>query len=404
MTNRLLTDPAEFLKGADFLQKQTNQVKKLPPIFHPEGIYCPTEDIACMKNKQLWINHIKGLCICLVVIYHSVITFYPHLVQSQSGLAEYIAKSWIYLNLYLAPFRMPVFFFISGFLITRYIEAVKWRDCIDKRLWNIFYVLLLWGVLQWLGITLINEWLAPDQVRNPTSNAAYSENLLQFATSMAKASTSLWYLYALVLYFLVFKSLRRYKVPVIVMLLAVNVLISFMPLPWWGMNSVVRNMCYYGLGAWFGPQLVNAMKAFSPRQRPLLCAAAALLSAALYLVNVPLVISVLSIFIIMKLFYLLDNWRESRSDAFLNIVGSNTIAIYTTHRIVIEALSLFALGQINAGHLSENLLLAILLVYPFVSLTICTLLGLGFRKLSQTLCGDMFFSPPKKLVTATDAG
>ena len=28
-----------------------------------------------MKQKELWINHIKGLCICLVVIYHSVITF-----------------------------------------------------------------------------------------------------------------------------------------------------------------------------------------------------------------------------------------------------------------------------------------------------------------------------------------
>ena len=27
-----------------------------------------------MKQKALWINQIKGLCICLVVIYHSVIT------------------------------------------------------------------------------------------------------------------------------------------------------------------------------------------------------------------------------------------------------------------------------------------------------------------------------------------
>ncbi|UNK59777.1 acyltransferase family protein [Buttiauxella ferragutiae] len=355
-----------------------------------------------MKDKQLWINHIKGLCICLVVIYHSVITFYPHLVQQQTGLAEVIAKSWIYLNLYLAPFRMPVFFFISGFLITRYIEKVKWRDCIDKRIWNIFYVLLLWGVLQWLGISLINQWLAPELVRNPASNAVYSENLLQFATSMAKASTSLWYLYALLLYFVIFKSLRRYKVPVIMLLLAVNVVISFMPLPWWGMNSVVRNMCYYGLGAWFGPQLMSAMKAFNLRQHPLMFTATALLSAALYLVNIPVMISVLSIFVIMKLFYLLDSWRECRSDAFLNIVGSNTIAIYTTHRIVIEALSLFMLGQISAGRISGNLLLAILLVYPFASLAICTLLGLGFRKLSRTLCGDMFFSPPAKMVVATD--
>lgn len=62
-----------------------------------------------MKQKELWINQIKGLCICLVVIYHSVITFYPHLSTFQHPLSEVLSKCWIYFNLYLAPFRMPVF-------------------------------------------------------------------------------------------------------------------------------------------------------------------------------------------------------------------------------------------------------------------------------------------------------
>lgn len=356
-----------------------------------------------MKNKQLWINHIKGLCICLVVIYHSVITFYPHLKALPPGLSEYVAKSWIYLNLYLAPFRMPVFFFISGYLIHRYIEEVKWQVCIDKRIWNIFYVLALWGVLQWLGITLINQWFAPDMVRNPASNAAYSETFIQFAVSMAKASTSLWYLYALVVYFLVFKALRAFKVPVLVALIGINVAISFMPLPWWGMNSVVRNMCYYGLGAWFGPQLLAWMKGFNFRQHPLICGLAVIASLALYLVNVPVAISVVSIFAIMKIFYTLDSWRESSTDAFLNIVGSNTIAIYTTHRIVIEALSLLMIAQINRGQFADDIVLAILLVYPFASLAICTLIGLGFRKLSTALFGDVFFSPPARLAPAASS-
>lgn len=64
---------------------------------------CPDE------TKELWINQIKGLCICLVVIYHSVITFYPHLTTFQHPLSEVLSKCWIYFNLYLAPFRMPVF-------------------------------------------------------------------------------------------------------------------------------------------------------------------------------------------------------------------------------------------------------------------------------------------------------
>ena len=51
-----------------------------------------------MKKKELWINQIKGLCICLVVIYHSVITFYPHLTHFQLPLSEVLSKCWVYFN------------------------------------------------------------------------------------------------------------------------------------------------------------------------------------------------------------------------------------------------------------------------------------------------------------------
>lgn len=60
------------------------------------------------------------------------------------------------------------------------------------------------------------------------------------------------------------------------------------------------------------------------------------------------------------------------------------------------------IGQINADRISDNLLIAVLLVYPFVSLATCTLIGLGFRKLSRALWGDMLFTPPTKMVFATD--
>ncbi|HAF51647.1 MAG TPA: hypothetical protein DCL03_03845, partial [Leclercia adecarboxylata] len=57
------------------------------------------------------------------------------------------------------------------------------------------------------------------------------------------------------------KLLSRWKLPLIGLLALVSIAINFLPLPWWGMNSVVRNMIYYSLGAWYGVQLMAWMQA-----------------------------------------------------------------------------------------------------------------------------------------------
>ena len=350
-----------------------------------------------MKQKALWINQIKGLCICLVVIYHSVITFYPHLEALHAPLSVLLAKCWVTFNLYLAPFRMPVFFFISGYLVRRYIDVVDWKTCVDKRLWSIIWVLALWGVLQWQALTHLNAWLAPDRDLNTASNAAYADSLSGFITGMLTASTSLWYLYALVVYFTLCKLLSRWKLPLIGLLALVSIAINFLPLPWWGMNSVVRNMIYYSLGAWYGVQLMAWMQARVWRRDALAVAAFGVVSVVLWFVGVPLPLSLLSILLIMALFYRFEQRFSVSPDNLLNVVGSNTIAIYTTHRILIEGVSLFMIHQLNSGTWPVWAELTVVLLYPFASLLVCTLVGLGARKLSTALTGDFFFSPPARL-------
>ncbi|MCU6675410.1 acyltransferase family protein [Leclercia adecarboxylata] len=350
-----------------------------------------------MKQKALWINQIKGLCICLVVIYHSVITFYPHLEALHAPLSVLLAKCWVTFNLYLAPFRMPVFFFISGYLVRRYIDEVDWKTCVDKRLWSIIWVLALWGVLQWQALTHMNAWLAPDRDLNTASNAAYADSLSGFIMGMLTASTSLWYLYALVVYFTLCKLLSRWKLPLIGLLALVSIAINFLPLPWWGMNSVVRNMIYYSLGAWYGVQLMAWMQARVWRRDALAVAAFGVVSVVLWFVGVPLPLSLLSILLIMALFYRFEQRFSVSPDNLLNVVGSNTIAIYTTHRILIEGVSLFMIHQLNSGTWPVWAELTVVLLYPFASLLVCTLVGLGARKLSTALIGDFFFSPPARL-------
>ncbi|ANG92443.1 acyltransferase family protein [Enterobacteriaceae bacterium 155047] len=350
-----------------------------------------------MKQKALWINQIKGLCICLVVIYHSVITFYPHLTGLQLPLSGLLAKCWVYFNLYLAPFRMPVFFFISGYLIRRYIDEVGWRTSLDKRVWSIVWVLALWGIVQWQALIHINAWLAPERDLATASNAAYADSLTGFLRGMLTASTSLWYLYALVVYFTLCKLLSRWKLPVLCALALASVAINFLPLPWWGMNSVVRNMIYYSLGAWFGAQLMEWMKSLTISRYWLPVALFGAVSVVLWFANVPLLLSLLSILLIMKVFYSVEQRYAVHPNNLLNVVGSNTIAIYTTHRILIEAFSLFFIGELNAADWPVWAELTLILIYPFASLIVCTLVGLGARKLSSALFGDIFFTPPARL-------
>lgn len=356
-----------------------------------------------MKTQQLWINQIKGLCICLVVIYHSVITFYPTLTGLESSLAITLAKAWTYLNLYLAPFRMPVFFFISGFLIRRYLASVPWKQCLDKRVVSILYVLLLWGLLQWLCLTQINHWLAPERDLSASANAAYATSPAGFLVSLLTASTSLWYLYALVVYFVVLKALHRWQRPVLLLLVLLNITINFLPLPWWGMNSILRNMIYYALGAWCGEQVIAWMTTLTLRRALLPFAAALVGSLALYFSNVALALSLLSILFFMALFYRLEQVRPASPDSLLNIVGSNTIAIYTTHRILVEIMSLTCAQAINKHQLSDNVTIGILLVYPGMALLICVGAGLLVRKLSRSLFNDVLFTAPKPLLLHSPA-
>ncbi|HHU0693238.1 acyltransferase family protein [Citrobacter sp. Marseille-Q3906] len=347
-----------------------------------------------MNQKELWINQIKGLCICLVVIYHSVITFYPHLTTFQHPLAEMLAKSWIYLNLYLAPFRMPVFFFISGYLIRRYIDSVSWTSCVDKRIWNIVWVLVLWGIVQWLALTTLNGWLAPERDLAHAANAAYADSARDFTRGMLTASTSLWYLYALVVYFILCKTFNRWAFPLLPLLMLLSIAINFFPTPWWGMNSVLRNLPYYSLGAWSGATLMAWIKEVPLGRHALIFTFTALLSVMAWLANVSLLLSLLSIVLIMKMFYQFEQRFGMRANSLLSVIGANTIAIYTTHRILVEAFSLTLIPKLNHAAWPAKVELAVLLIYPFASLLLCTLAGLIVRKFSQKAVADLLFSPP----------
>lgn len=210
----------------------------------------------------------------------------------------------------------------------------------------------------------------------------------------------LWYLYALIVYFVVCKAFNRQALPLFALFVLMSVAVNFVPTPWWGMNSVIRNLPYYSLGAWFGSTLMIYVKEVPLRRHLLIAVLLAVLAIGAWLLNVSLLLSLVSIVVIMKLFYQFEQRFGLRSLSLLNVIGSNTIAIYTTHRILVEIFSLSLIPQINAARWSPPIELALLLVYPFVSLLICTLAGLLVRKFSQRAFNDLLFSPPSLPATS----
>ncbi|XPE24063.1 hypothetical protein ACNKHM_00605 [Shigella sonnei] len=146
---------------------------------------------------------------------------------------------------------------------------------------------------------------------------------------------------------------------------------------------------------------MTCVKAVPLRRHLLMASLLTVLAVGAWLFNISLLLSLVSIVVIMKLFYQYEQRFGMRSSSLLNVIGSNTIAIYTTHRILVEIFSLALIPQMNAVCWSPQVQLTLLLIYPFVSLLICTVAGLLVRKLSQRAFSDSLFSPPSLPATVS---
>lgn len=160
------------------------------------------------------------------------------------------------------------------------------------------------------------------------------------------------------------------------------------------MNSVIRNLPWYSLGAWFGATLMVWIKEVPLRRHTLIFMVSVVAAVVAWLANISLLLSLLSIVLIMKLFYQFEQRFGMRASSPLSVIGSNTIAIYTTHRILVELFSLTLIPKINHAAWPAYGELLLLLVYPFACLLLCTLFGLLVRKISQKTIADLLFSPP----------
>ena len=147
----------------------------------------------------------------------------------------------------IEPLRMPIFFMVSGMLATSAMSR-PWRMS-RRRTYGMAYLYILWSAIFFIVVALyIHE--------TPV------EALLNFPRRLLAGSSGYWYLYALLVYFIIAKALRRWPIWIILAIaIALNLLRS--AVAQWNrdfmysidvgsaMTSIVTNLVFYILGVYY---------------------------------------------------------------------------------------------------------------------------------------------------------
>jgi fucose 4-O-acetylase-like acetyltransferase len=93
-------------------------------------------------NRLAWIDYARGICIILVCYRHC----FDGLKEAHLPVSDFYLLQ--ILNVCFYSFRMPLFFIVSGFFVSRSLQKKGLADYIWGRFSIVFYPLLIWGSLQ----------------------------------------------------------------------------------------------------------------------------------------------------------------------------------------------------------------------------------------------------------------
>lgn len=191
-------------------------------------------------QRLLWPDLAKGLCIVLVVLHH-VTKFYAPLMPDDVAP---IGTAWQAVMAALKPIRMPLFFVISGLFASGSIRR-PWRAA-RRRLVGGYYLYVVWLVI-----------FAVVYGFERTIDANRTDSFADFLGELVWAATSMWFLFALVAYFVLAKAMRRLPAGwVIGAAVLLSGATSYLPFDEANRVSVLFHFSFFAFGA-YCPALVR---------------------------------------------------------------------------------------------------------------------------------------------------
>lgn len=351
------------------------------------------------KGHIGWVDLAKGICILLVVLHHIIQSTYAVPNIDISGMEALAFQFYEILSKRLVPLRMPLFFMISGFLVYRGVTVYHWREVWGKRVQNIWYVYIVWSVIQWLAVASILI-LSGSPIRIEESMLSnYASDLPSYVKLLLFGTSSLWYLYVLPIYFIICKLLSSKPLLCISLFIFGYFLTSYLNLTF-PTSSIVKNGIFYAIGCFFCPYLLPLVSKIKKKIILTVTALFMLLSLKVILSLLGLDITLFNTIILVAIMILLLNWFQGYYDIpVLCYIGKNTLPIYVIHYIIVKILGYLFIPTLVAYDFFTNksFVTAWYLIYPFVALILVTGISLGIWKLTSVGFGKYLYKIPTTL-------
>lgn len=337
------------------------------------------------KVRYAWADTAKGLCMVLVVLLH-VSHWYEADVQH--------GGPWWVISEILAPLRMPLFFFISGFLAA---TALR-RPLVDsrKRTYGLFYLYVIWTL-----VNITRQQFSPGQ----TDAFEVSDVIASLALP-----TLYWYIWALPVFFAVTLGLVRlmgtcsvYVLAPLAALSAASPLISQWSLAILPasmdevqLGAVASNFVWFYLGAhgvYLWLKTMDGATLWKAGAGVAVYAALYVLASMLGLVNnLKIILAPVALFVAAQALALCRH--DTALGRLLERIGKSTLPIYIFHFLAIAAFGVAAnrLGVVDAMQ-PDSALWAIVLP-PALAATIIFLSILAGKLISQSPMPWLLEAPP----------
>lgn len=304
--------------------------------------------------RLAWADVAKGGCILLVVLHHVVTKQYVDLVPL---VYQPIGDAWAGLSHGLKPVRMPLFFVLSGFFASTAVTR-PWAMVARGRIWSPAYLYVVWLVLLALFFSVEREL--------PLNR---TQDLGEFALDLVFASTGLWFLYALVLYFVLAKLAARVPIGFLLGVAAtVSAGASLLPIEEVNRVAILVHFVHFVVGA----RCPDLLRRLAADPRPLgwpLALALVVGAVVIELLGAPLSVEILVISVVgvpWGLRVAAGAARMPRLADGLAWVGRRTLPIYVMHVPVLAAVHHLGLTPDAPDGVGGVAAVAFVVAYPLL--------------------------------------